>query len=84
MEELNPNHPVTARMRDEWHKVVALLLHKYELGHVVLTGEDVQRFGAEHPDSVVMLFDRDDGIHLKIITRAEGERLAAEHGGLPS
>lgn len=82
--EVNPNHPVTAGMREHWHKIVGLLLHKLELGEVVITGEDLQAFERDHPDAVVMIHDRRDGIHLKIITNAEAQRLAREQGGLPT
>lgn len=82
--EINPNHPVTSAVREHWHKIVALLLHKFELGDVLLTQADLERFLAECPDHVVALHDKADGMHLKIITREEAERLGREHGGLPA
>lgn len=84
MDELNPNHPVTSAAHDHWHKIVAILMHKFDLGHVCITEKDFERFTAECPDHVVLLHDRSDGMHLKIISRAEGERLAREAGGLPA
>lgn len=84
MDEINPNHPTSAGLRDQWHKLVALLIWKYELGHVVLSPEDLERMFEEHPDSVVVAEDRRDGIHLRLVTREEGERLARAAGGLPA
>ena len=84
LDELNPNHPVTAAVHDHWHKIVALLIHKFELGHVVITAEDLVRWERDCPDCVVLLHDRRDGMHLRVITRVEGECLAREEGGLPT
>ena len=28
--EYNPNHPVTQAAHDHWHKIVAVLLHKFK------------------------------------------------------
>lgn len=82
--ELNPQHPVTSAVHDQWHKIVAILLHKYDLGHVIITMKDFEAFVADHPDSVVVLHDKRDGLHLTMTSREEGERLARTQGGLPS
>lgn len=78
MNELNPNHPVTSAMRDQWHKLAAILMHKHGLTHVVITSEDMESMGSE---MCVMVQASADGIHLRLITMAEGERLAREQGG---
>lgn len=80
--ELNPNHPVTAAVHDHWHKFVALLMVKYDLGHVVITGADVARLDGE--GSAVCVKEQRDGIHLWIVDAKEAERLAREEGGLPT
>lgn len=86
MSELNPNHPVTAMVHDHWHKIVALLIHKFDLGDVLITMDDLLAlqldFNGEMP--AVLLHDKADGMHLKIVTEVEAAHLAREHGGLPS
>jgi len=81
--EVNPNHPVTAAVHDHWHKIVALLMHKFELGHVVITGQDLAAFEREYPNHAIMIHDKRDGIHLRMVSMEEADRLAREHGGLP-
>lgn len=83
MDEINPNHPVTAGARDHWHKLCAILLHKFDLEPVVITTSDFERFIHDYPDHAVLLHDTKDGLHLRIVSRAEAERLAGEAGGLP-
>lgn len=84
MDTLNPNHPTAAGLSDQWHKLVALLIWKYDLAPVVLTAEDLERFFEEHPNHVVVANDRRDGLYLSLVTREEGERLVREAGGLPA
>ena len=82
--EINPNHPVTAGLRDHWHKIVALLLSKYDLGRVIITLADFAKLERELPNGAVVVKDCEDGIHLRLASRAEAERLAREEGGLPT
>lgn len=77
--ELNPNHPVTQQTHDQWHKFVAIMLNKY--GDVTITIKDVQ---AMPDDAAVTVQELEDGIHLRLVSMAEGERLAREHGGRPT
>jgi hypothetical protein len=85
MSELNPNHPVTNAIRELWYKMAAVMLHKYDLGEVVITSKDLdqltQVFGGELP--VVAVIAKDDGLHLKLVTETEGKRLSLEATGLP-
>lgn len=84
MNELNPNHPVTAGMREQWFKMVAALLHKFDLGEVVISTQDLeeltQMFGGEMP--VVVAHEKGDGLHLKLVPESEGQRLALQARGL--
>lgn len=83
--ELNPNHPVTAAIRELWYKMVAAILHKYDLGEVVITSDDLQAltemFGGELP--VVVANSKEDGLHLQLVPESIGRRLALEARGLP-
>ena len=86
MSELNPHHPVTQSAHDHWHKIVALLMHKFDLGNVVLTPSDLDSLEAKYAGKmpVVVLHDKRDGLHLSIVDMAEAQRLARLAGGLPS
>ncbi|WP_223518241.1 hypothetical protein [Pseudomonas sp. BF-R-21] len=77
--ELNPNHPVTQQTHDHWHKFVAIMLYKY--GNMTITMADVL---AMPDDIAVTVQELEDGIHLCLVSMAEGERLAREQGGRPS
>ena len=64
----------------QWHKIVALLIRKFDLGHVVLTKEDVRAMGdVQRADGlVVMMNEEEDGIHIFLVNGAEAKRIAAE------
>lgn len=81
--ELNPNHPTTQTLRDHWHKIAILIMRKLGVEHVIITEKDIERL-AEHEGSYVFAHDQRDGLHIRLVSREEGERLAREHGGLPT
>ncbi len=78
--ELNPGHPVTASLRDQWHKIVLLVMEKLGTTEVVITQQDINR-ALQDQDRAVLVHDRADGLHVRIITMAEAERLAKAQGG---
>lgn len=80
--ELNPNHPVTRAVNDQWHKIVALLMQKYGTREVTFTEADVEQLGRE--DCGVVFHAKQHEIVIRLVTMAEGERLARESGGLPA
>ena len=83
--ELNPNHPVTSAMHDQWHKIVALLLHKSGEDETVITVEDIERFGrSDKVNGAVVIKEAQDGLHLRIVAADEAERIARREGGLPA
>lgn len=81
-EELNPEHPVTRRLHGHWHKICALLLHRFVGAgfEVHITEADVTKieetFKAEGGPAV--LAHEKDGLHLTLISMAEGRRKAAQ------
>lgn len=79
--ELNPNHPMTEGVRDQWHKIVALLVERTPEKHVVITTADIQRLPL---DSAVVVEDRMDGLHVYLVGMDEARKLAREAGGLPT
>lgn len=80
MSEMNPNHPVTRAVSDQWHKLAALLVNKAG-GHVVIGASDFYDLGT---DKSIVVQELPDGIHLTIIDNQQAMLLAAQHGGLPS
>lgn len=80
--ELNPNHKVTQDMHDQWHKIVVLLMRKFNCNHVELSEGDVLALG-DSGVGAVTIRERDGAIHLDLVSWDEAERLAREEGGLP-
>jgi hypothetical protein len=79
--ELNPNHAVTTAVREQWSTIAALIMHKLGRAHVVLTVDDLNAIAAD-PQAIVVQEKR-DGLHLRLVSMEEGERLARMAGGLP-
>jgi acyl CoA:acetate/3-ketoacid CoA transferase beta subunit len=77
--EMNPNHEVTAAMREQWQKFAALLVAK-QGGHAVITMADVQRMRS---GMFLTVQELHDGIHLRLVDEATAEQLARKEGGLP-
>lgn len=78
--EINPNHPVTRIMHDQWHKIVALLMAKQLVYEVVITPDDIRALPA---DLAIAVHEQDDGIHIILLDGARADRLARREGGLP-
>jgi hypothetical protein len=83
--KLNPNHPVTQLLDDEFmHKLAAVLVMQSG-GHATITIRDIHdlanRFDGEEPTLVTHCHK--ESIELKLVPRSEAERMAREHGGLP-
>ena len=79
--ELNPNHPITAAMSDQWHKVVALMMYSRGEREVVIPLADIARF-ADDKDVAVVIHDTGHSLVLRLVDMVEAERLAREAGGL--
>lgn len=82
MSELNPDHPVTQGLREQWFKLLAVVLWKYRdtlPKHVVLTEADFAGIAAAFPNMpTIVAHDRADGLHLRVMDESEGQRLADE------
>jgi hypothetical protein len=78
--EINPHHHITETVHDHWHKIAALLLHRLGVrrgsGEVLITMADVKELAKYDNDVAVVIHEKTDGIHLRIVTMAEGEKLA--------
>lgn len=76
----NPNHPTTEAMRDLWHTVAAILMHKLGEDHVTITAEDVEQMNAADKRNILVKED-EAGLHLQLVDDAEAHlQLNAEEG----
>lgn len=75
--EKNPNHPVTTRMRTEWHKLTALMVAKH--GATTIIADDVTNLRGQS----IVVDSKDDGLYLYLVSDEEAARMARNAGGLP-
>lgn len=83
MHEINPDHPVASGLREQWHTVAAILIRRLQrataIDEVVITQQEVDAFLQEHPaGSTIVANDTADGLHLRIVTEEEGQRIARQ------
>ena len=81
MSELNPNHPVTQAVHDQWHKIAGILMMKLGTNAIEITSEDVQALGDE--ERAIVADCRGGHLIVRLVTMEEGARLAKREGGLP-
>lgn len=79
--ELNPNHPVTQMVSENWHKIVALLMQHYGLDTFEITEAALNRLGMS--DKSICLDARNNRCVVRLIPAQEAVKLAAKEGGLP-
>jgi hypothetical protein len=75
--ELNPEHAVTKKTRDQWHKICAIVMFITGVKEVIIKEEHVLALGA---DTCVVAHDLPDGLHIKIMTTEEAMKLAQLDG----
>jgi hypothetical protein len=84
--ELNPNHPVTQKMRTEWHTIAAILLMKLVADErrpeLEITMQDVRDLA--EMNGAIVIDARGDKLMLRLLDNAEAVALAREAGGLRS
>lgn len=80
--ELNPDNRTTQGLREQWFKVLAVVLWKYRAelpAEVVLKPEDFEAITAAFPNMpTIVAHERADGLVLRVVDELEGRRLAAE------
>lgn len=81
-DELNPNHPVTREMSDNWHKMLAVYMHMQGLKELFISVDDIDAFmNSGHCN--ISVHPKDNVIHLRLHTDEEARALARKEGGLP-
>ena len=78
--EINPNHPMTQALHDQWHKLAALIMVKTGTDHIVLTVDDIKHLPG---NLFISAQELHDGLHIRFVDEQTAYRLAREHGGLP-
>lgn len=80
---LNPNHPVVMEAEDQWYKLCAILIHKFNQTEVDITAADVTSFATSAVCNIV-LHSKRDSITLKLVSDADAIIIARQAGGLPT
>lgn len=73
--ELNPGHPVTTALHDEWYKLCAILVFKMGGKHVI-TAEDLVALEKLFPGEMPCLLahSKKDGIYLSLLPESEARK----------
>ena len=66
---------------DNWHKIVGVMMLKFGVTDVEILPEDVMLLGDN--DKCVVADCRGDRFVIRVMSMAEGERIARNEGGLP-
>lgn len=74
--ELNPQHPVTESVHDQWHKIVALLMIKHGWTKTVITHKDIEALINRKEGTNVTICEKEDGVHLELVDNKTAHLLA--------
>lgn len=81
-DSLNPHHPVTRALNDQWHKLFAIHMAKLGVREVVLTAADIEKALATMDGLNIAARELPDGLHITLVSDNEARRLARIHGGV--
>jgi hypothetical protein len=80
--EINPNHGVLQEVRQEWHKLCALAMHKMGKAELVITSGDIEAFTHSGMANITV-HPSGNIITLRLVSDEEALRLARGAGGMP-
>lgn len=83
MSELNPNHPVTREVHEQWHKIAAIMLHKMGRQKLRITIADLQAWEREYPGGGIVIKANNLDIELWLVDADQARELSRKEGGLP-
>ncbi len=85
MGEINPEHAVTKAMHDQWQVIVALLLSRESNLGTVITMREIESLETLFPtgNAVVLVHEKKDGLHLKLISKDLAEQIAKDEATQP-
>lgn len=81
--ELNPNHEVTKKIHDHWHKIAALIMHKVGVKHLSISEAEIKAWANRPELDSIVIRDTGKSLEISLVPPEEGKRLAELHGGLP-
>lgn len=76
----NPNHPVIKETEDQWYKIAALIMVKYNLTKVTITIEDIDKL-SKLPTKNLLMHVHKNCIDLTFVSDTEARILATQNGG---
>lgn len=83
--EVNPNHPVTQFMRDQWAKIAALIMWKLKVEKVTIESEEFEQFNclpdASMPTIVVHMHGKSVEVMLMPLDQATKYAQAHKEAG---
>jgi hypothetical protein len=82
MNAINPNHPVTQSVEENWHKIVALMV--LQQGGKVTIGCDEIESMIDGPPQVVVVKYAANSIDLWMVSEVEAQHMGREEGGMPT
>lgn len=75
--ELNPKHPTTEKMREQWHKIVVALMLKFKVDKVTLTVHDINNLATCGKANITIKSDL-DGLKLELVDDVTALQLSEE------
>jgi hypothetical protein len=78
----NPNHPVVRQLETEWHKLLAVALHKLGLSELEITHADVEGFASSELTNIVADC-RNHRFVLRLCDDTTAAELSRHEGGRP-
>lgn len=66
-------------MNDDWHKALVLVLRKLGIVEILITQTDmdqVQKIDKEGDRPAALVFQQEDGVHIKVVTTDEARELS--------
>jgi hypothetical protein len=72
--ELNPNHPVTQEVREQWHKIAAIMMNKLGITDLEITEADIEALNS-NPRAIVA-DARNNEFHIRLLPLKEAEAIA--------
>ncbi len=70
MSEVNPHHPVTEALHDQWHKICLILMVRLGEKEIVINKADLDQV-LEGPYKYIVAHDKHDGLHVILCDEAE-------------
>lgn len=70
--ELNPQHPVTQLLHENWHKVCFLLMKRFGQKEVMFTAQEIA-MATSSAESSIIAHAKHDGLHIILATEEEAQ-----------